>query len=108
MQLSELNYLDRVATLVQRELGSMLPPGNDGQRLARIYALLVLVKGPNISVEDVHDAWSTWMTMSDPGHKSLRPFDMLDEATQAQDVPYLSALRRVALRLSKGERHSQQ
>lgn len=45
--------------------------------LLRVYALLALVKGEQVTEEDVHDAWSVWRTATRPAHPSLVPFDQL-------------------------------
>lgn len=66
------------------------------ETLCRLYALLVLTKGPEVSARDVHDAWSTWMTMRGEPHPALVPYDELDERTRREDEPYLAALRAVA------------
>lgn len=44
----------------------------------------------------VHDARSEWMSRREPGHKSVRHFDQLPPAVQAEDVPFVIAIRRAA------------
>lgn len=61
--------------------------------LLRLYALLALVKGGDTSLRDVHDAWAIWRNQTAPGHRSLVPFDDLDEAVQELDRPYMDAIR---------------
>jgi hypothetical protein len=55
-----------------------------------------LAKGPETRLEDVHDAWSAWMSGLDPNHRSLTPLAGLGPDFQASDRPYLEAIRRVA------------
>ena len=71
--------------------------------LAKMYALLVLVKGTNITLEDVHNAWAMDMNFRPKNeycygheHRSIVPFDQLPEETKDKDKKYLTALRKVA------------
>jgi hypothetical protein len=48
----------------------------------------------------VHNAWAVWMHELDPGHRSIKPFNELDEGTQASDEPFVKAIREVAGRLN--------
>ena len=85
-----MNYIEKIAG----ELREVLPdlPGE----FLGIYALLVLVKGPETTLEDVHDAWSLVKTAFDPGHRSLIPFGELSSEVQVLDAPYRDAIRQVA------------
>jgi len=84
------NYIDRIAA----ELAAKLPDCSTD--LLRVYALLVLVEGQNVTEEDVHNAWSVWRTVTRPGHPALVPFDELTPDVQALDTPYVEAIRAVA------------
>ncbi len=64
--------------------------------LLRLYALLVFSKGWETTLEDVHDAWSLWRMESDPGHRSLIPFDQLTPEVQELDRAYMEAIHEVA------------
>ena len=91
-----MNYLDELAGEVAKEISPDVRPNADTSRLFRLYALLVLVKGTDVTAVDVHNAWSAWMLELDPGHRSIRPFEELDAGTQASDEPYVAAIRAVA------------
>jgi hypothetical protein len=91
-----MNYLDELAGEIAKEISPDVLPNADASRLFRLYALLVLVKGTDVTAVDVHDAWSLWMLELDPGHRSIRPFEELDADTQASDEPYVAAIRAVA------------
>lgn len=91
-----MNYLDELAGEIAKEISPGVPPTADACRLFRLYALLVLVKGTEVTAVDVHNAWSAWMLELDPGHRSIRPFEELDADTQASDEPYVAAIRAVA------------
>lgn len=67
------------------------------QVLTRLYALLVLVKGEETTLKDVHDAWSVWRDVTHPTHPSLVPFDQLPPEVQALDTPYRDAIARAAM-----------
>lgn len=91
-----VNYIECDAALIRKRLpeGTEVPDGSDD--LFRIYAVLLRSKGTQTTAVDVHDAWSAWMSNSDPEHESITPFSELDSATQAEDGPFLSAIRRAA------------
>jgi len=84
------NYIDRIAA----ELAAKLP--DCSADLLRVYALLVLIEGQSVTEEDVHNAWSVWRTVTQPGHPALVPFDELTPDVQALDTPYVEAIRAVA------------
>ncbi len=89
-------YMDRIAEAVYGELhdGRPLPDGQRGLYLG--YAVLVLVAGDAVDLEDVHDVWAAWAARHDPGSTALRPFAELPAEVQAQDAPFRDAIRRVA------------
>ena len=71
--------------------------------LVRLYALLVLVKGENITLKDVHDAWAMDMNFKPQtdwcyGHEhlSIVPFEELSTETQNKDQKYVNILRTIA------------
>ncbi len=95
-----VSYLDRDAALIRASLpnGTAVPGGAD--YLFLLYAVLMRAKGVNVQAEDVHDAWSAWMSSVDPVHESVVPFEDLDAATKAEDEPFLIAIRVAALAAS--------
>lgn len=60
------------------------------------YTLLVLVKGEEVTPEDVHDAWSVRMSYIRPDHWSIVPFSELSEEVQERDVKYALAIQGIA------------
>lgn len=94
-----MTYLDDLAQEIQRETPAELIPTDDAMPLFRLYAVLVLAKGVDVSPADVHNAWSAWMVDRDPHHRSLRPFDELEASVQESDEPFVAAIRRVAKRI---------
>lgn len=91
-----MTYIDRIAGQIRGVLPPEARPTEHADELYRLYALLVLVQGEGTTMENVHDAWSTWMSAHDPGHASLRPFLQLDPDTRDEDRPYLDAIVAVA------------
>jgi hypothetical protein len=91
-----MNYVDEIAAALRERLPDDQWPDDGPEELARVYALLALVKGEETTLEDVHDAWAVWKAARDPGHESLRPFAELDEETRSWDEPYAEAIRAVA------------
>jgi hypothetical protein len=92
-----VSYLDEIAAAVRQELSAdVLPDEPHVERLLRAYAVLIRAKGKEVTIRDVHDAWAAWMLDLDPQHPAIQPFEQLDVKTQAQDLPFLTALQRVA------------
>ena len=94
-------YIDDVVERVAEKTGLK------GKGLVRLYALLVLIKGEDVTLSDIHDAWSVNMNYKEANppycyghdHLSIVPFDQLSKETQDRDVPYLEALKEVAREL---------
>lgn len=93
-----MNYLEKIAARIKAEIPADKLPDADVDELMMSYALLVEAKGTRVTNEDVHDAWSAWMTKIDPSHKSIVPYDELDDETRRQDTMYTDAIRLVAER----------
>jgi hypothetical protein len=91
-----MSYVQDLADQIKDRVPSDKLPDEDAESLFLNYALLALVKGQHVSAEDVHDAWSAWMTQIDPSHESLVPFAELDAATRAEDDVYVQAIRATA------------
>jgi hypothetical protein len=89
-------YLDDVAEAIRRAVPPEALPEGDTSALFRGYAVLLFAKGEDVTRADVHNAWVAWMAGQDSGHESLVPFSDLDPATQAEDSPYVVAVRTVA------------
>lgn len=93
-----MNYVDELAAAIRERLPDDRWPDTGAEALTRLYALLALAKGTEVSAEDVHDAWAVWKAGSDPDHESLRPFAELDAETRRRDEPYAEAIRHAAAR----------
>jgi len=91
-----MTYIDQVATEIRRRVDPAILPKTDVERLFRIYAVLVLAKGIEVTVEDVHDAWAAWECDRKPQSSSIVPFDQLTPRVQAMDEPFVEAMRQVA------------
>ena len=93
-------YIDITIELVMKETNIK------SIHLVKMYALLVLTKGENITLKDVHDAWAMDMNFKPQTnycygheHKSIVPFEQLDKEVQNKDQKFVSALIRVAKKL---------
>ncbi len=89
------NYIDEI----KKELADRV---KIGKGLQNVYALLVLVKGTDVTLADVHDAWAVninqhWDFEQFGNHRSLVPFDQLSEEVQEKDQKYVDAIREVAI-----------
>lgn len=96
-------YLDALAEAIRQAVPQEALPDGNTSSLFRTYAVLLLAKGENVSRADVHNAWVAWMAEQDPDHESLVPFSDLDPDTQAEDSPYVVAIRAVAGSLASQE-----
>lgn len=66
--------------------------GEDFDELLDMYTLLLVTKGREVSMEDIHTAWSLWEKDIDGSHESLVPFDQLGEDIQDYDEPFMEAI----------------
>lgn len=67
--------------------------------LREFYTLLVLVKGEDVTLADVHNAWAMAKSPSEPGHERIVPFDQLSPEVQELSRPYAEAIRDAAKEL---------
>jgi hypothetical protein len=94
-----MSYLDDIAALVKDEVPVEVGIPEEADHLFVLYAVLVRVRGQATTARDVHDAWSAWMRTKDPAHESLVPFEQLPPDVQAEDEPFVEAIRAVASRI---------
>lgn len=95
-----MNYIDEI----KEELAKHIKVGKG---LMNVYSLLVLIKGEDTTLEDVHDAWSvninqTWDFATHGNHRSLVPFNELAKEVQDKDQHYVDGIRKTALMLTTG------
>lgn len=95
-----MNYLELLGAEIQREADPESTPPDEDMPLYRLYALLLLAKGDEVTDEDVHNAWAAWATEHQPESNKIVPFKELSLRSQRKDDPYAEAIRRVARRLS--------
>ena len=98
-----MTYLEELAEEIRKAVPEQTLPSEGAKGLFTIYAVLLLAKGEAASREDVHNAWVAWMLSKGVrDHESLVPFPDLDPATQAEDSPFVTAIRTVAARRRLG------
>jgi hypothetical protein len=95
-----MTYLDDIAASIREAVPKEALPSEDTTDLFLSYAVLLLAKGEDVTREDVHNAWVAWMLAEDEEHESLVPYAELPSATQAEDSPFVIAIRTVAKRRS--------
>jgi len=93
-----MTYLGALADEIRRAVAPDALPGEDATNLFRTYAVLLLAKGQEVTREDVHNAWVAWMLEKGETHESMVPFAELSAETQAEDSPFMVAVRTVAIR----------
>jgi len=91
-----MSYVDTLAEEVRSKIPKDLLPDGDTIPLFRLYALLALTKGAEVTAADVHDAWAVWMSSTDPQHPALRPFTELSPEKRQEDQVFVDAIRDVA------------
>lgn len=98
-----MNYVEEIADAIRAEVPDHLLPPGDTRLLFLLYALLARSKGQNVAPEDVHDAWTVWMTARGEEHEALVAYTSLDPETRAEDDPFVAAIRKVAGRGATSE-----
>lgn len=93
-----MNYLDLLAAEIQRTAEPDSRPPDEDLPLYRLYAVLLLAKGADVTDEDVHNAWAAWASDHDPEHHNIRPFKELSLRAQRKDDVYTDAIRAVVER----------
>ena len=89
-------YLDRLADDIRVRVPRADMPVEDTVKLFRIYAVLALARGEEVTPADVHNAWVAWMLEREPQHPALVPFDELGAEIAEQDRPFVNAIRSAA------------
>lgn len=85
-----MNYIDEIVEKLRKEIPDCTTD------LLRLYALLVLITGEDTELDDVHDAWAVWRSVTKPDHIALVPFGELSDEVRQLDLPYRDAIRKVA------------
>jgi hypothetical protein len=98
-----MSYLAELADAIRNQVDPAALPTGDTASLFRIYAVLALAKGREVTVEDVHNAWVAWMGERDPHHRSIKPFDELPADVRMQDEPFVDAIRAALAKSVCGE-----
>jgi len=91
-----MTYLDDVGRNIRNAVPEDALPDEDTKNLFLSYAVLLLAKGEAVTGEDVHNAWVAWMLSKGDDHEMLVPFSELPHDTQAEDSPFVVAIRTVA------------
>jgi len=97
-----MNYLATIGEGIRARIDPSLIPDGDVSLLFAIYAVLALAKGTSVTLADVHNAWVAWMSVNDPDHPALEPFDRLDPETASADEPFRTAIVLTAAELEVG------
>ncbi len=89
-----MNYLQQLAERIRAEVPEDALPPKDTRLLFLMYAVLARAKGTSVTAADVHDAWVAWMTSRGEAHESMEKFGELERDVQAEDNPFVGAIRR--------------
>lgn len=91
-----MNYIEKLAMEIRSSVSAETSIPDESDQLFYMYALLLLSKGTRVTSYDVHNAWSAWMSSTNPEHKSIQPFDKLPQEIQEMDLPFVDAIKKVA------------
>lgn len=94
-----MNYLDLIAADIQRTADPEALPPDEDLPLYRLYAVLLLVKGQDVTPEDVHNAWTAWASEHEPENRNLLPFKELSLNSQKKDQKYVDAIHEIAIHM---------
>lgn len=94
-----MNYIEEVKEELNKHI-------KVGKGLQNVYSLLVLIKGEETTLKDVHDAWAvninqTWDFEQYGNHRSMIPFDELPKLIQDKDQAYVDAIHKTAKALKE-------
>lgn len=90
------SYLDRIAAEIRRVADPNAASLDEDLLLYRLYAVLLLAKGENVTAEDVHNAWAAWASECEPESRNILPFKELSVSVQRKDQLYVDAIHQVA------------
>ena len=93
-----MNYLDKIGAEIQRTADPDAVPPDEYLPLYRLYAVLLLAKGQDVTKADVHKAWAAWASDHEPESRNLLPFKELSLHVQQKDQVYVDAIHQVAER----------
>lgn len=93
-----MTYIEKARALLARELGHFMEDGP----LMDLYLLLVFVKGEEVTLGDMHDAWAIWESHVFPTSRSIVPFEGVAPEAQELDREFMEAIQRVAQKLKVG------
>lgn len=93
-----MTYVDRVRDDLLRQIPSISKP------LLDLYTMLALVKGEQVTYEDIHHAWSVWTRQTEPNHPYMVPFDQLPSEVEELDKPRLDAIKATAAKMRQAPR----
>ncbi len=100
-------YLDSIAAAIRLHVPEDRMPNQDAEALFRLYAVLLLTKGPTVTASDVHDIWSAWIAGSDPNHASLVPYADLASDVKQEDQVFVDAIHRAYIEVNQPETDAQ-
>jgi hypothetical protein len=90
------SYVDKIAAEIRRTADPDAALSDEDLPLYRIYAVLLLVKGRDVTAEDVHNAWAAWASEHEPESRDLLPFKELSLRVQRKDQLFVDAIHQVA------------
>lgn len=93
-----MSYLADDAMKVRASVPEGTEVPDEADDLFLLYAVLMNVKGDQVTASDVHDAWTAWMELRGQDHESMKPFSELAKNVQAEDEPFATAIRLAARR----------
>jgi len=82
-----MTYLDPIRQSLINQLPDLHP------ELLDLYTLLAVVRGKQVTGEDVHVAWMLWTRSRRPEHPHLKDYKDLDPDVRERDEIYVRAIQ---------------
>jgi len=90
------SVLDELGRRIYVAAEETAPYAGSLRRLFLTYALAAHLKGREVTVRDIHDAWATWVEMEELAESvTLLPWDDLSPELQMLDYPDYEAVKRI-------------
>jgi hypothetical protein len=90
-----VSFLRELGREIRQAVDPAVLPESGVDELFDLYAVLLLAVGEDVTRADVHNAWCAWMVQRHPDHASVVPFEELPREVQAEDQPFVDAIREV-------------
>jgi len=93
------SYIETARKQLVDELGHLMQDGP----LMDLYLALVLTKGEETTLADVHDVWAIAQSRKRPDHWYIVPFGELSQEVREKDRVFVEAIHKVASQATRAK-----